>query len=88
MGGGAGEVAMDNRGSFKIYPRIDQVYTHKTSFNYDLMRAKVFRFRKENYSANFMHWLAFVIVGTFMGFTASIIVFIEDSLTEFMRDTT
>ena len=42
MAGGAGEIGMDNRKSFKIYPRIDKIYTHKSSFNYDLLRAKVF----------------------------------------------
>jgi H+/Cl- antiporter ClcA len=78
---------MDNRRSFKIYPRIDKIYTHKSSFNYDLLRSKVFRYRKETYFTNSMQWLAFVITGIFMGFTASIIVFIEDHLTEFKRDT-
>lgn len=79
---------MDNRKSFKIYPRIDKIYTHKTSFNYDLLRARVFRFRKQSYWSNSMQWMAFVITGTFMGFTASLIVFIEDHLTEFKRDYT
>jgi chloride channel 7 len=62
-------------------------FTHKSSFNYDLLRAKVFRWRKETYWTNSMQWIAFVILGVFMGFTASIIVFIEEHLTDFKRDT-
>jgi hypothetical protein len=37
---------------------------------------------------NFMHWTAFGLVGVMMGFVASIMVLLEDNLTEFKRDVT
>ena len=46
MAGGAGEPIMDNRFSFKIYPRKDKVFTHKKSLNFDLMRTKVMKERE------------------------------------------
>lgn len=88
MGGGPGEISMDNRYSFKMYPRIDKVFTHKKSLNYDLMRTKIMKEREYGPWTNFMIWFAFGLVGILMGFVASIMVLMEDNLTELKRDIT
>jgi chloride channel 7 len=88
MGGGPGEVAMDNRKSFKIYPRIDKVYTHKTSLNFDLMRTSIMKYRPDNKWVDFSTWLAFAIVGIGTGFTTSLMVWAEDHLTDFKKTQT
>lgn len=33
---------MDPKRSFRVYPRPDNVYTHKSSFNFDMMRTRIF----------------------------------------------
>jgi len=87
MAGGGGEVAMDNRASFKIYPRIDKVYTHKSSLNFDLMKTSIMKYRPHDKWTNFCHWFAFSLVGILTGFTASLMVLMEDNLTAFKKDT-
>jgi hypothetical protein len=91
MGGGPGDVAMDNRFSFKIYPRPDTVHKKKVSLNYDLMRTRIMRYRNINEKGKkevICTWLVYALTGCVIGFVASIMVWCEDQLTELKRDTT
>ena len=78
---------MDSRYSFRIYPRIDKVFTHKKSLNFDLMRTKIMKHRPDSSWEVFMSWVAYALAGILTGFTASIMVFIEDNLTDLKRNT-
>jgi hypothetical protein len=44
-----GLIGMDPRKSLKIYPRMDNIFKSKTSFNYDMMRTKIFEERPKKY---------------------------------------
>ena len=90
MAGGPNDIAMDNRFSFKMYPRKDTVYTHKKSLNYDLMRSKIMRYRdaKKTQKQVVCTWWVYGIVGIITGLTASMMVWCEDKLTFVKRDLT
>ena len=88
MGEGGGPViAMDNRYSFKQYPRVDKVFLSKKSLNFDLMKSKVMIERKENACTNFMTWLAYGLTGIGTGFVASLMVWLEETSTVWRANT-
>jgi hypothetical protein len=80
MAGGPGDVSMDNRFSFKIYPRKDTVHTKKMSLNYDLMRTRIMRYRGSEKGAKqvICSWVVYAMTGWVIGFVASIMVWCED----------
>ena len=60
MGKGAGhDVPMDPRRSLAEYPRRDNVYEHKSSFNFDMMRTRIFEDRSKTRTDMYL-WLAHV----------------------------
>lgn len=61
------------------------MYTHKSSMNYDLMRTSIMKYREKSPWANFFNWLAFVLIGVLTGFTASLMVLLEDNVTSFKK---
>lgn len=78
---------MDPRFSVKIYPRVDKVFTHKKSLNYDLVRSKIYIDRHKTKCIAFLEWCCYGLCGLFTGFTASIMEFLEGKLTSFKKDT-
>ena len=63
---------MDPRFSNKVYPRRDNVFQHKKSLNFDLIRSKVFVDRDGDGFDTFAEWVGYAIVGVLTGFTAAI----------------
>ena len=79
-------VTMDPRFSLKVYPRKDNIFQHKKSLDFDLIRAKVFVERKRDGCEIFMEWVAFCIIGVLTGLTAAIMSNIEEKITIFRRN--
>lgn len=79
---------MDPRFSAKIYPRKDTVYKSKKSLNYDLVKTKIFRDREKTKLLNFLEWCAYGIVGVLVGATATIMSYLEESLTSWKKNYT
>ena len=67
------------------YPRKDNIYKNKHSFNFDMMRTRVFVKRDEAGLARWV-WLAHMILGVITGFTAFCMAFIEDHLIHWKTD--
>lgn len=78
---------MDARWSAKIYPRRDTVYKSKKSLNYDLVKTKIFRERPKTKCLVFVDWIPYWIVGILVGFTASIMSYIEEGTTDWKKRT-
>ena len=68
--------------SFREYPRPDTAYMGKTSFNFDMMRAKIFEDRKGVHMEVYV-WLAHLLVGFLVGSAAFILSYIEEELVRF-----
>lgn len=77
---------MHPRRSFHKYPRPDNVYTHKSSLNFDMMRAKIFLDRKGTKMDAYV-WLVHLITGLSVGFFAFLLSTCEDNLVEFRKTT-
>jgi hypothetical protein len=63
---------MDPRASLKIYPRMDNYYETKHSYNFDAVRARVYEQRHEPKSLEGKRWLAFFLIGLITGTIAFI----------------
>jgi len=70
---------MHPRDSFSIYPRLDNLYKKKTSFNFDMLRAKVFE-RKAEKCENAWIWFTHALIGISVGTIAFVMAFVEDHL--------
>ena len=77
---------MQVKKSFREYPRPDTAYMGKSSFNFDMMRAKIFENRKGVHMEVFV-WLAHLLVGLMVGCAAFILTIIEDELVQFKTST-
>ena len=66
---GAPDVPMHPKRSPGTYPRKDNVYTHKSSFNFDLMRTRIFIDRKGTHQDVYV-WLAHAIIAIFVSVIA------------------
>lgn len=73
---------MDPRASLKIYPRMDNYFETKHSFNFDAVRARVYQERKEPKSLEGKRWLAFFLIGVITGAIAFVMSQIEDNIVE------
>ena len=80
-------VMMDPRFSLKTYPRKDNIFQHKKSLDFDLIRTKVYVERKRDGCEIFMEWVAFSIIGVLTGLTAAIMSNLEEKITIFRRNT-
>jgi H+/Cl- antiporter ClcA len=76
---------MHPKHSFHQYPRPDNVYTHKSSLNFDMMRAKIFENRK-GVHMDFYVWVAHVILGFTTGAIAWFLSTFEDFFVEKRRE--
>jgi len=79
-------VGMDPRKSFHMYPRKDNIYTHKSSFNFDMMRSKIFEDRNVKGTEAYM-WLAHAIIGFLVGTIAFFLTLLEDNSAEYRSST-
>lgn len=75
-------VTMDPRFSEKVYPRRDNIFQHKKSLDFDLVRSKIYIERKRDGCEIFMEWIAFSIIGVLTGLTAAIMSNVEEKITE------
>jgi len=72
-------IGMDPRTSLKIYPRLDNIFKSKSSFNYDMMRTKIFEERPKK-NEELVLWTAHGLIGIFVGFIAFCMHVVEDEL--------
>jgi len=82
------EVGMDPRHSPKVYPRTDNIFTHKKSLDFQNRYAKVhldYRRDKIDYVIEFV---VYVTIGVLTGLTAAIMSNIEEHVTEIRRNQT
>ena len=77
--------AMLPRRSFKEYPRPDSVYKHKSSFNFDMMRTRIFVNRRKTFTDMYL-WLAHGILGIIMATITFSLTFVEDKSAEFKSE--
>ncbi len=83
MGGnGAADVPMDPRRSMAVYPRRDNVYEHKSSFNFDMMRARIFVDRTKTHTDMYL-WIAHGLVGITVATITWAMTTLEDGSAEF-----
>ena len=68
--------------SFHQYPRQDNVYEHKSSFNFDMMRTRIFLNRRKTHTDMYL-WLAHLFMGVFMGTITFSLTVLEDSSAKF-----
>jgi hypothetical protein len=80
------QVPMHPRRSFNKYPRVDNVYKTKSSYNFDMMRTKVF-FRRRGSKEEVWLWFAHFVTGVAVGTVAFFMSFCEDHLTRLKADT-
>ena len=73
---------MHPKRSMRIYPRPDNVYEHKSSFNFDAMRARIFVNRK-NTKTDMWLWIAHGIVGIVVATITWAMTTVEDASSEF-----
>ena len=72
--------------SFHQYPRPDNVYTHKASLNFDMVRTKIFMDRSDTHTDVYL-WLAHGIIGICVATIAWGLAQCEDSLVHFRAET-
>jgi len=76
---------MHPKRSLSIYPRPDNVYEHKSSFNFDMMRTRIFVNRKGAHTEAYL-WIAHCLVGVFIASITFLMTTIEDKLAAFRQD--
>jgi hypothetical protein len=76
---------MHARKSMEIYPRKDNIYKTKSSFNFDMMRTKIFEVRRGAKEEIWL-WVAHGLTGCAVGIVAFLMALAEDHLTRFKAD--
>ena len=79
------DVAMNPKRSFNIYPRPDNVYEHKSSYNFDMMRTRIFVNRKGANTEAYL-WVAHCLVGVFIACISFAMTTVEDELAKLRAD--
>lgn len=79
---------MDPRASLQVYPRKDSVFKQKSSFNFEIMRSKIFIKRQSGRSQRLYRWLAHFLAGLVTGTIAFLMATVEEYLTAFRSDHT
>ena len=72
---------MDPRRSFEEYPRKDTYFRSKSSFNFDVLRSKIFLKRTQTRCDRFYRWLSHMMIGVCTGTIAFGMATIEELLT-------
>lgn len=76
------DIPMHPKRSLAQYPRPDNVYEHKSSFNFDMMRTQIFVNRKKTYTdANL--WIAHCFIGVIVATITWAMTTVEDASAEF-----
>ena len=75
--GSAPDVPMHPKKSLQLYPRPDNVYTHKSSLNFDLMRTRIFLDRKGTHTDVYV-WLAHALIAVAVATIAWALAGLED----------
>lgn len=73
---------MHPKRSFAAYPRHDNVYEHKSSFNFDMMRTRIFVERKGTHTDMYL-WIAHGILGIVVATITWAMTTVEDAAAEF-----
>ena len=76
----AAPVGMHARRSLEVYPRMDNIYKGKSSFNFDMMRTKIFEVRRGAKEELWL-WFAHGLTGIIVGVIAFLMALVEDKLT-------
>ena len=76
---------MHPKRSFHQYPRPDNVYEHKQSFNFDLMRTRIFLNRRKTFTDMYL-WIAHLLCGIIMAFVTFSMTIIEDQSAEYKAE--
>ena len=84
-GAGQPDVPMHPKKSFGKYPRPDNVYEHKQSFNFDMMRSRIFINRKNTHTDAYL-WLAHMILGVCVASITWAMTTVEDASADFRTD--
>jgi len=79
------DMPMHPKKSFSSYPRQDNVYQHKSSLNFDMMRAKIFEDRKGT-RTDFYVWVAHLFIGFATALIAFVLAEMEEYAVEFRKD--
>lgn len=80
---GAGhDIPMHPKRSFAQYPRPDNVYEHKSSFNFDMMRTRVFLNRKKTHTDAYLG-MAHCLIGVIVASITFAMTTVEDASAEF-----
>ncbi len=80
--GGAPPMPMHPKKSFKEYPRPDNVYEHKSSLNFDMMRSRIFVNRTKTHTDMYL-WLAHLILGVIIATITWAMTTLEDASAEY-----
>ena len=81
-GEGHVDVPMHPKKSLSEYPRRDNVYEHKSSFNFDMMRTRIFINRKKTYTDSYL-WIAHCLIGVIVATITWAMTTVEDASAEF-----
>ena len=76
------DVPMHPKRSFNSYPRIDNVYEHKSSFNFDMMRTRIF-INRSGHNTSMYLWLAHGFIGIIIATITWAMTTIEDASAEY-----
>ena len=85
MGGNGHNVPdqpMHPKRSMAKYPRPDNVFEHKSSFNFDMMRSRIFMNRKKTYTDAYL-WMAHAMIGITVATITWAMTTLEDWSAEF-----
>ena len=77
---------MHPKKSMAMYPRPDNVYTHKSSLNFDMMRAKIFE-EREGTNTDFYVWVVHIFIGFGTALIAFLLTVIEEASAEYRNAT-
>ena len=78
-------VPMHPKVSFHEYPRRDNVFEHKQSFNFDVMRTRIF-LNRENHKTEQYLWIGHAIAGIIMATVTWGMTTIEDASAEYRSE--
>jgi chloride channel 7 len=73
---------MDSRESLHVYPRVDQIFKKKHSYNFDMMKCEIFQNREKSPKIRVFTWIGYFITGLLTGLTAFIMSVFEEWLVE------
>jgi len=76
------DIPMDPKRSMAMYPRPDNVYEHKSSLNFDVIRTRIFINRKGTHTDMYL-WISHGIIGVLIAIITWAMTTVEDASAEF-----